>query len=69
MTQKEKVERHLMRLVAITPLEALRDYGCFRLAAIIHKLRQQGWDIETRYVTTPDGEKKFASYKLNKLPS
>lgn len=47
----------------VTPLDALRQANCFRLAARIAELRQQGHDIETETVTTPTG-KHIASYKL-----
>jgi len=47
----------------VTPLDALQQAGCFRLAARIAELRQQGHDILTETVTTPTG-KHIASYKL-----
>lgn len=47
----------------VTAMEALQEAGCFRLAARIADLRQQGHDIQTDTVTTPTG-KHIASYKL-----
>lgn len=62
MTQKEMVLQDLKAGKQITPLDALRNYGCFRLASIIHTLRQEGHAIKTE--TIDNGKKKFASYKL-----
>jgi hypothetical protein len=45
-------------------MEALNRYGCFRLAARINELRDQGHDIVTRDATIESGNdaKKFAEY-------
>lgn len=48
----------------ITPLDALRMFGCFRLGARIFDLKALGYNIETNMITK-DG-KTFASYKLRK---
>jgi hypothetical protein len=47
----------------LTPLEALEGCGCFRLAARIKDLRQQGHDIKTKSLILPDG-KVVAQYTL-----
>jgi hypothetical protein len=47
---------------SITPMEALVEFGCFRLAAVIHKLRKKGWLIRTTIIR--DGDKHYASYSL-----
>jgi hypothetical protein len=60
-SQKELIRRHLIRQ-PISPLEALEDYGCFRLAARIAELREDGHNIET--VQTRQGGKTFATYRL-----
>jgi hypothetical protein len=44
-------------------MDALHRANCFRLAARIADLRQQGIKIETETVTTTTG-KHIASYKL-----
>lgn len=50
---------------AITPLDALTKFGCFRLSARIHDLRhKQGYDnIVTERVLTSNG-KYVAQYRL-----
>ena len=46
-TQKEMVLEHLQNFGFIEPLTALREYGCYRLSAIIYLLRDDGLDIRT----------------------
>lgn len=41
------VLEHLMRFGSIEPLTTLREYGCYRLWAIIFLLRADGHDITT----------------------
>ena len=60
-SQKQLVKEYLLDGGIITPLDALREYGCFRLSAIIFVLRQEGMDIKTR---TSEGKKKYAIYSL-----
>lgn len=61
--QKKKILKHLERGWGITPITALQKYGCFRLAARIKDLRDEGYNIKT--VPSKDG-KQFATYKLSK---
>ncbi|MDY3111038.1 MAG: helix-turn-helix domain-containing protein [Porphyromonas sp.] len=62
-TQRDLVQRHLESGRSITPLEALRLYGCFRLSACIWVLKhKRGMNIETTMVEE-DG-KRFAEYSL-----
>ena len=64
LTQEEWVLLHLEEGRNITPMDALNLYGCFRLAAVIHMLREKGHDIKTTMVENPKGGKKYASYSL-----
>lgn len=64
MTQLEQILSHL-RSAPITPMQALMDYGCFRLAARIRDLRDAGHEIHTEHVTLGD-DKRFARYTLIK---
>ncbi len=63
-TQKEAILRHLQSGRAITPLEALELYGCFRLGARIWELRDEGYKIQSE--TVKQGKKTFASYRYDK---
>jgi len=48
-TQLKSIRKHLKRYGSITPLEALEEYGCFRLAAVIHILREK-YKIKTKMI-------------------
>lgn len=65
MTQKEAVLAHMKKGKSITPLDALRLFGCFRLAAVIYKLREDGHVINMVMVPQADGN-PFARYRLVK---
>jgi hypothetical protein len=58
------VLNHLRDIGSLTPLEALNEYGCFRLAAHIESLRKDGHRIFTQMVD--EGGKKFAKYTLTR---
>lgn len=63
-TQKEKVKKWLEGGRAITPIDSLEMFGCFRLAAIIHDLRHyDNMNIEKELVTNRYGT-KFAKYRF-----
>lgn len=62
-TQRDLVQHHLESGRSITPLEALRLYGCFRLSACVYALkRERGMNIETT-MREEDG-RRFAEYSL-----
>jgi hypothetical protein len=62
-TQKQKIQDHLSKGKSITPIDALNKFGCFRLAARIADLRNDGINIATKNVTKKG--KTFASYSIN----
>ena len=45
--QRDAILWHLERRGSITPIEALNELGCFRLAARIEELRRAGHSIRT----------------------
>lgn len=63
-SQKQNVLEYLEIGNKITPLEALYQFGSFRLSAIIFDLRQEGFNIITHNKKV-DG-KTFAEYELVK---
>jgi|TARA_R110000772_G_C12965314_1_gene403927 hypothetical protein len=64
-TQNAAVLTYLKSGNQITPLEALHKFGCFRLAARIYELRQEGHQIEK--VSIDVGKRRLvASYSLIK---
>lgn len=62
MTQNDMIRAHLLSGKPITPIDALNEYGCFRLAARIADLRKEGLQIETQ--TEQAGGKAWAKYRL-----
>lgn len=65
-TQEEVVLALLRRrgALGVTPLLALDEARCLRLAAVVHRLKAEGHDISTTMVTVPSG-KRVASYELH----
>ena len=49
---------HLIKHKHITPLVALNLYGCYRLASVIHRLRNKGYIIDTRI--EPEGHARYS---------
>lgn len=62
MSQTQQILSHLRQHGAITPIEALRKYGCFRLGARVYDLKRDGHDIQT-HIVKRDG-KRFARYSI-----
>lgn len=63
-SQREQILEHLLTVGSLTPIEALTKYGCFRLAAVIWRLREEGYHIDTYMVG--EGQKQYAEYRLRK---
>ena len=63
MTQAQKILRDLKRGKRITPLDALKNYGCMRLAARIYDLKFQGHNIIQRMKSIKGGV-EVAEYRL-----
>jgi len=64
MTQNEWILGRLKAGYSITPMDALKGCGCFRLAARINDLRAEGHIILTEKISL--GGKSFASYQLRR---
>ncbi len=46
-TQREMVVDYIAEFGSITPLEAIRDLGCYRLASRVSELRKMGYPVIT----------------------
>lgn len=57
--QRELILRHLESGETITPIDALNEYRCFRLAAVVCVLRKEGYNIKTL-----DDNNSYATYEL-----
>jgi hypothetical protein len=66
MSQKDKIRKHLLTGQSITAGEALLVYGCFRLAARIRELREDGVLIDAVMKRDANG-KHYASYRLSSM--
>jgi hypothetical protein len=62
-SQSELILRYLQAGNKLTPLDALRLFGCLRLGARIWDLRQGGHQIAMKIVETASG-KHVAEYHL-----
>lgn len=69
-THKRLIREHLLNGGSITALEALRDFGCYRLASRISDLRSEGMAIEKTMeesISKVTGKPvRFARYSLVK---
>lgn len=64
-SQTARIKAALLRGETLTPMDALRRFGCFRLGARIWELRHKcGMDIRAVRHTTESG-KTVAAYSLN----
>ena len=62
LTQNQQILDYLKSGKKITPLTALKKFGCFRLSARIFNLKEEGHAIITNNVTRKG--KTFADYSL-----
>lgn len=62
MSQNEQILDALKR-GPLTPLDALERFGCFRLAARVGELREQGHSIAVERLKLPTG-KRIAQYRM-----
>ena len=60
VSQAKNILAHLVQHKTITPLEALNQYGCFRLSAVIFNLKKDGHNIVTHIIKK--NKKRFAQY-------
>lgn len=63
MTQCEMIIKHLNEHGSITQMDAVK-FGCYRLSARIHDLRELGYEIETK--TETKGKSTYARYSIGK---
>ncbi len=63
-SQTALIKGWLLNGRSITQLDALNMFGCFRLAARIANIREEGLDIVTDMITVND--KRIAQYYLSK---
>lgn len=65
MSQENAILRYLKTGNKLTPLEALKLFGCFRLGARVYGLRKAGHAITTDLIEVHGG-KHVAQYSMRK---
>ena len=72
MTQTQKIYKYLKQYGSITPLEALQEFGCMRLAARISDLRSMGVKIKAQTAHSirsfRNGARLVITPSLSKMP-
>jgi hypothetical protein len=71
LSQNKRIKAHLLSGKSLTSLDALYQFGCFRLSARIYDLRDEGMHIqaETVEITSKsvyNGKKRVTKYSLRK---
>jgi hypothetical protein len=64
VSQTLALQRYLAKGRSITPMDALKLFGCFRLGARIYDLKRSGWKIAKS--TVERNGKRFAQYRMVK---
>ena len=63
MSQNKQIADYLNKGKKLTPIDALNKFGCFRLAARIADLRNEGMSIVTNTIKLKN-KKQFAQYSI-----
>ena len=64
IAQQDQILAYMQAGNTITQIEALNLCGCFRLSAIIHELRNSGFEIITHSERNPNNNGYHARYEL-----
>lgn len=62
-TQKQQILEWLLLGLSLTPWEAIKYFGCTKLATRCSEFIREGWPIKKEWVTVNSG-KKVKTYKL-----
>jgi hypothetical protein len=63
MSQNKQIADYLNKGKKLTPIDALNKFGCFRLAARIADLRNEGMNIVTKTIKL-ENKKQIAQYSI-----
>ena len=67
VTQTNEIKAYLKPGYRITPIDALQSFGCFRLAARIKEIRDEGMQVEKVMVETVNGARVAQYYCPSKV--
>jgi hypothetical protein len=62
VSQEKRILDHLLNGRSLTPIDALQQFGCFRLGARIYQLKKIGYNIESKTVETQSGKRVSLYY-------
>lgn len=62
ITQTKQIKEHLNKGYRITAIDALKNFSCFRLAARINDLKQEGYNVDKVMVETESGARVAQYY-------
>ena len=62
MTQTDMIVKYMREVGSITPLDAMREFGCMRLAARIADMEREGWQIRHERVQSVNRYGKCVQY-------
>jgi hypothetical protein len=63
--QTKMIKAHLDEGYSITAFEALKLFGCFRLASRMHELKESGYPFMKEMVTVGNGKRVAEYTKVN----
>ena len=66
ISRHQRILKHLLKGKTINGKQALRDFGVYRLSAVIHNLRKKGFQIETKIIQRTGDS--YGVYKLINAP-
>ncbi|ENU27948.1 helix-turn-helix domain-containing protein [Acinetobacter modestus] len=66
-SQIEQVLAHLKQGNTISQAEAINNFNCYRLSAVIKQLRNQGYEIMTRLEPNLKNKGNHARYELKEV--
>lgn len=67
VTQTNEIKTYLKMGYRITAIDALQKFGCFRLAARIKDLKDEGMEIDKVMVETVSGARVAQYYSPSKV--
>lgn len=62
--QNARILEHLQNGGFVTPLFALREWGCFRLSGRVFDLKKRGYNIVAEIVNDTATGKRYAKYYI-----
>lgn len=62
LTQCDKILAYIRKHGSITPLDALREFNCMRLASRMSDLKARGYNVKSKMETAKNKNGELVSY-------